>query len=255
MGRKVKKIKPGQTRPLVQGVGKHKDFWNAEYKTSEHLALSTNVSEDLEKFTRWLERESGRQYLNPIAKILDIGTGNGRNIIYMSNNYGMHGEGFDISEVAIKDAIEHAEDLPITFAVHSMTDPLPVKDSSVTLVLDMMASHFLKASERENLRAEIVRVLKPGGWLFFKSFLADEDLHVKRLLKESPADEPGAYVHPKIGVYEYAWTEEDAVEFFGQQFKVHKVMKSHKHINRGKIGDERAWRRRTFSMYLQKLDR
>jgi SAM-dependent methyltransferase len=253
MSRKVRKIKPGQTTLIKQGTGKHKEFWNKEYKTSEHLALSMNVSEDLEKFTNWMEREHGRTYLNPVARIVDIGTGNGRNIIYMSNNYGMHGTGYDISEVAIKEAEVNKEDLPLTFAVRSMTEPLPEKDNSVTLVLDMMSSHFLHQAEREALRAEIVRVLKPGGWLFFKSFLADEDLHSKRLLKEHPSDEPGGYIHPKIGVHEHVWTEDEAVAFFEPYFAIHKVVKSHKHINRGKIGDERAWKRRTFSMYLQKL--
>lgn len=238
---------------ITQGTGKHKEFWNKEYKSSEHLALSMNVSEDLEKFIRWMEREHGRKYLNPLARVLDIGTGNGRNIIYLSNNYGMRGVGFDISEVAIAEAEKNKEDLPIELSVRSMADPLPLGDNSVTIVLDMMSSHFLKKAEREALLAEIVRVLKPGGWLFFKSFLADEDLHVKRLLKESPAEEEGAYIHPKIGVYEYVWTEEDAIDFFSPYFQIHKIQKSHKHINRGKIGDERAWKRRTFSMYLQKL--
>jgi SAM-dependent methyltransferase len=245
MSRKVRKIKPGQTTLIPQGSGKHKEFWNKEYKTAEHLALSMNPSEDLEKFTRWMEREYGREFLNPIAKVLDIGTGNGRNIQYLAESYGMRGHGFDISERAIADAKQQANDLPIEFEVRSMTERLPADDGSITLVLDMMTSHFLRAAERE--------ALKPGGWLFFKSFLADEDLHVQRLVKESPADEAGAYIHPKIGVYEYAWTEDDAIEFFAPYFDIKKIHKSHKHINRGKIGDERAWRRRTFSMYLQKI--
>ncbi len=253
MSRKVRKIRAGQKTLIKQGTGKHKEFWNKEYQTSEHLALSMNVSEDLEKFVRWMEREHGRKYLNPVAKIIDIGTGNGRNIIYMSNNFGMHGTGYDISEVAIAEARVNKEDLPIDFEVRSMTEPLPEADNSVTLALDMMSSHFLHQAEREALRAEIVRVLKPGGWLFFKSFLADEDLHSKRLLKEHPSDEPGGYIHPKIGVHEHVWREEEAKEFFDPYFAIHKVVKSHKHINRGKIGEERAWKRRTFSMYLQKL--
>jgi SAM-dependent methyltransferase len=253
MGRKVRKLRAGEKRLIPQGTGKHKEFWDKEYKTAEHLALSMNVSEDLEKFVRWMEREHGRKYLNPIAKIIDIGTGNGRNIIYMSNNFGMHGVGYDISDVAITEAINNAEDLPLKFEVRSMTEPLPEADNSVTLALDMMTSHFLRRAEREALLAEIVRVLKPGGWLFFKSFLADGDLHSKRLVKEHPSDEEGSYVHPKIGVHEHVWREGDAREFFEPYFKIHKIQKSHKHINRGKIGEERAWKRRTFSMYLQKL--
>ncbi len=232
-------------------MSKHKEFWNKEYRSSEHLALSTDPSEDLVKFTRWLEREYGREFLNPIAKVVDLGTGNGRNLIYLAESYGMRGSGYDISDVAIGEAQSAAQDLPLEFAVHSIDEPIPEGDSSATLVLDMMTSHFLKKSEREALLKEIVRILKPGGWLFFKSHLADEDLNVKRLLKEHPADEAGAYIHPKMGVYEYVWTEEDAIAFFEPHFQIHKVQKSHRHLTR-RHGKVEAGKRRTFSMYLQK---
>lgn len=229
-------------------MSRHKEFWNKEYKKGGHLALSTNVAEDLEKFLRWLERETGHQYLNPLARVLDIGTGNGRNLIYLAQNYGVLGVGIDISENGIKDAKKAGEGLRVEFHVQSMAEPLPARDGSVTIALDMMTSHFLKSGERDALRAEILRVLRPGGWLFFKSFLADEDIHTKRLLKEHAADEKGAYIHPEIGVYEYAWTEEAAVEFFEPYFQIHKITKSHRHIIKGRAG-----KRRTISMYLQKL--
>ncbi len=111
----------------------------------------------------------------------------------------------------------------------------------------MMTSHFLRKGEREALRAEILRVLRPDGWLFFKSFWAEGDLHVKRLLEEHPADEENAYIHPEFKVYEYVWTEEALYEFFGEYFEIHKIEKSHKHIMHGK-----AFKRRTASVYLKK---
>ena len=231
----------------------HREFWNKEYKTSEHLALSSESSDDLEKFTRWNERAYKREFLNPHAKVVDLGCGNGRNLIYLAQTFGMKGIGYDISDVAIEAARKASEGLPITYDVRSISEPLPLPDASQTFVLDMMTSHFLKKAEREALRAEIVRVLKPGGWLFFKSFLADEDLHAARLLREHPADEPGAYIHPALGVYEYAWTEDAVYEFFAGYLELHKFNKSHKHINRGKTGEERAWKRRTFSAYLQNI--
>jgi len=227
---------------------RHRDFWNREYKTSEHLTLSTAPSEDLEKFTRWLERGYKREFLNAYARVLDLGCGNGRNLVYLAQAYSMKGTGYDISDEAIKQARLASGGLPITYEVRSIAEPLPLPDGSQTFVLDMMTSHFLRKAEREALRGEIVRVLRPGGWLFFKSFLADEDMHVKRLLKESPADEPGAYIHPKLGVYEYAWTEDEVQEFFDGHLELHKFNKSHRHILKG----GKAGKRRTFSAYLQK---
>src|SRR3989338_7473619 len=229
-------------------MSKHQQFWNAEYKSSKHLQLSDEPAEDLEKFCRWAERNFGRRFLNPLALALDLGSGNGRNLIYLAKNFGMRGVGYDISDVAIKQAEAASKELPVKYTVRSIEGLIDLKDNSVDVVLDMMTSHFLREKEREVLRAEIVRVLKPGGWLFFKSFLADKDLHVRRLLKESPADEKDAYIHPKLGVYEHVWTEESLREFFSLHFTIVKIERSHKHLSHG-----RAFKRRTVTAYLQKV--
>ncbi|OGG51922.1 hypothetical protein A2704_00105 [Candidatus Kaiserbacteria bacterium RIFCSPHIGHO2_01_FULL_54_36b] len=229
-------------------MNRHQAFWNKEYQTSEHLALSHEPSEDLQKFTRWLERGYKREFLNPRARVVDLGAGNGRNLIFLAEAFGMRGEGYDLSDVAIADARKHSKDLPIEYEVRSIAEPIPESDESTTLVLDMMTSHVLKKAEREALRAEILRVLRPGGWLFFKTFLAEEDLNVKRLLRDHPADEENAYIHPKLGVYEYVWTEDALHDFFSKDFEIHKVLKSHKHLLHGRAG-----KRRTVSVYLQKF--
>lgn len=226
---------------------KHREFWNKEYRTGEHLTLSDQPAEDLEKFCRFLERGYGKRFLNVTRKALDLGCGNGRNLIYLAKNYNVRGEGYDISETAIKQAKAASEGLTITYTVRSIEGTIDLPDNSVDIVLDMMTSHFLKGGERVKLREEIFRVLRPEGWLFFKSFLADGDLNVKRLLAEYPADEPGAYIHPEIGVYEYAYTEEALREFFERDFILHKFERSFKHIRDGK-----AWKRRTLTAYLQK---
>ncbi len=233
-------------------MDKNREFWNKEYKSSEHLALSTAPSEDLQKFTRFLERGYKREFLNPHVKALDLGAGNGRNLIFLAEAYGIRGTGYDISDVAIEAARAASQDLPIEYEVRSIAGPLPVADESQGIVLDMMTSHFLKKAEREALKEEILRVLRPGGWLFFKSFLAEDDLNVKRLLAEHPADEEHAYIHPKLGVYEYVWTEDAVREFFKEHFELHKFTKSHKHIIR-RHGKTEAGKRRTFSAYLQKF--
>lgn len=232
---------------------KHRDFWNREYKTSEHLTLSTHPSEDLQKFCRWAERDYKREFLNPRGTVLDLGCGNGRNLIYMAESYGMRGVGYDISDVAIKDAEKMSEGLPIRYEVRSIADLIDMPDESVTIILDMMTSHFLKQAERAVLKAEILRVLRPGGWLFFKTFLADEDINVRRLLKEHPADEEFSYIHPKMGVYEYVYDEDRMRAFYEPEFEIHKILKSHKHLRPGRVGDDRAGKRRTMSAYMQKF--
>ena len=229
------------------GSQSHKAVWNKEYQTGEHLKLSIEPGQDFLKGVRYIERKSGHEYLNPVSTALDLGCGNGRHIIYLAKAYGMRGIGYDLSEEAIAQARKSLNDLEIKYEVRSIAGDFDIKDGSIAIVLDLMTSHFLKAAEREHLRDEILRVLKPGGWLIFKSFLADEDLHVKRLLRDHPADESGAYIHPEFGVYEYVWTEEGMKDFFEPYLTLHKLEKSHRHLIRGKAG-----KRRTITAYFQK---
>lgn len=241
---------------------KAKDFWNKEYAKSNrsggnnpHLALSTVHAEDLEKFTRYLERNFGKKFLNVTTKVLDMGCGNGRNLIYLCSAFNVRGFGYDISDVGIREAKKEwalvatdAQKTSVEFQVLPLSEPIPLPDASVMVALDMMASHVLLKEERIRLRDEVLRVLKPEGWLFFKSFLLDDDSHAKRLLREKPAEEDGMYVHPEIGTPEYVWTEDALRDFFEPHFKIHKIEKSFKH----KHADGSAWKRRTIVAYLQK---
>ena len=220
-------------------------FWEAEYNNPSHLKLSTNVSEDLEKFTRWISRQKREDALS--SQVLDVGCGNGRNIIYLANNFGSRGTGFDISKSAIAQAVSASKGLPIIYKARSIAGNLELEDESQSLVLDMMTSHFLNKEERTFLRDEIYRVLQPGGFLFMKTFLKDEDLHTARLIKENPGDEPGSYIHPIMGVAEYVYSEEELTDFLKEKFIIHKIYRSHKHAFRGQ-----ARKRRTITIYAEK---
>lgn len=222
-------------------------FWDHEYKHAEHLALSENESGDLAKFTRWLGRRERMDILDPATSVLDVGCGNGRNLIFLAKHFGVSGVGYDISRAAVTQAQTASKQLPLTYQARSAAEKLPLPDESQSLVLDMMTSHFLSHKERTQLRDEIYRVLVPGGFLFMKTFLGDGDLHTKRLLETAPGKEPGTYIHPVIGVPEYVYFEEILIPFLAERFIVHKIYRSHKHISRGK-----ARKRRTISVYLEK---
>lgn len=225
-----------------------KKFWNSEYdsKKDENLGISTNPSGDLVKFLHWVDKQEGVFDLDQGSYVYDIGCGNGRNLIYLAKEFAMVGSGFDISQEAIESARGHSDGLDLTYSVHKMDGTIDLPDDSVDLVLDMMASHFLGADSRELLRSEIKRVLKPGGWLFYKTFLLDEDRNAKKLLREYPAREEGTYIHPKMGVEEHVSTMHEIKEEFGKYFTLHKILKSHNHIKNG-----RPNKRRSVSVYAQ----
>jgi len=222
-------------------------FWNKEYKEVKHLSLSSNPSEDLLKFTRWLGRQHKDQQMSQGDIVLDIGCGNGRNLVYLSRTFGINGVGIDISKEAIAQAMDMSKSLPLEYKCQSIADPLLLRDESCSIVLDMMASHVLNSEKRNRLLSEIARVLKPGGWFFFKTFLLDEDRHAERLLRENPGEEEGTYIHPKSGTPEHVFTEDEIERTLEPYFLIHKISKSHRHILRGK-----AFKRRSVSVYAEK---
>lgn len=237
-------------RPFIRKQKKKQHgvtFWDNEYKNANHLKLSTDHSEDLEKFTRWVIREKREDVLTPPASVLDVGCGNGRNLIFLARQFGLSGTGYDISTAAVAQAKAASEGLDLSYQARSIAGSLELPDNSQTLVLDMMTSHFLNEAERRFLRDELFRVLRPGGFVFMKTFLADGDLHTRRLLKDAPAKEENTYIHPVIGVPEYVYTEDALTEFLGEKFIIHKVYRSHKHVLKG-----RARKRRTISIYAEK---
>lgn len=222
-------------------------FWDAEYKNPTHLKLSTKQSEDLEKFTRWVLRRKREDVLSPTASVLDVGCGNGRNLIFLNQSFGTKGVGYDIAKAAVAQAVAASKGMDIRYTARSIAGKLDVPDNSQALVLDMMTSHFLTAEERTGLRDEIFRALEPGGLLFMKTFLKDGDLHTKRLIEERPGTEDGSYIHPVMGVAEYVYSEEELVNFLSEKFIIHKIYRSHKHAFRGQ-----ARKRRTITIYAEK---
>jgi len=222
-------------------------FWNTEYTNPSHLKLSTSESADLAKFTRWLSRQNRPEILAPGSSAFDAGCGNGRNLIFLAQSFGMSGYGIDISSAAIAQAKAASKDLSVHYAVQSAAAPLTVEAESQQLVLDMMTSHFLDAAGRTHLRDELHRILAPGGFLFMKTFLKDDDLHTARLLIDHPGQEPGSYIHPVMGVPEYVYNEAELVAFLEQHFSIRKIYRSHKHTFRGQ-----ARKRRTISIYAEK---
>lgn len=244
--RNFKNNRKNQKHSLKKG----KEFWDDEYSNKDHLKISDNPSSDMIKFYRWLGRTDDYYLPYKGGSVLDIGCGNGRNIISTCKEFGCKGVGYDISSEAIEQCKLKAEEegLDIAFHVQNASESIPLEDNSQKVVLDMMVSHVLKNEERKNLIKEVHRVLEDQGFLFLKTFLLDGDLNAKKLLKNHPGQEEGSYIHPKIGIEEHVYTHQQLEEDYEPYFDILKVYKSHKHLDK----HGRANKRRSIMMYLQK---
>ncbi len=229
------------------------EFWNKEYSQDggNNFSLSTEASEDLQKFTRWLERQyKGQQYFTNKSFVVDAGCGNGRNLLWMNENFGVSGLGYDISEEAIKNANKMVKnEISLKFIRQNLNQKIPVEDSKADLIIDAIASHVLTKNERLEFKQEVLRVLSTGSYYFLKSLLLDEDRHAIRMVKEygAGAGEENSYIHPTMGIFEHVPTEEELINFYQDDFDIEKLERSHAHQVGGK-----ANKRRYIILYLRK---
>ncbi len=232
-------------------INKAKAFWNKEYTSPKHLTMSDEPSGDLVSFCNWAERNAEWPPFPQGGKFLDIGCGNGRNSIYLSEFHAQSGVGIDISGAAIEIARKKADEKGLknlTFMTQSFDEKLPAEDESLDVVIDLMSTMSLLRPEREKLKSEVLRILKPYGWFYFKTFVLDGDSHAKRLLETDRGPEQNTYMHPRIGVPEHVWTIDEIHEFFSDKFTIHKTLKSYKHVTK----EGKPHKRRTISVYMEK---
>jgi SAM-dependent methyltransferase len=100
-------------------------------------------------------------------KVLDIGCGTGRLMLLLNEmNIGRHGllTGYDVNKTALNSSVTKLG-LPLTVTTENS---LPYDDVSFDLIMQAVVFSSVPREEtRKLLAAEIVRVLKPGGYILW----------------------------------------------------------------------------------------
>lgn len=190
------------------------DRWQKEYEERKDLPSSqtTVPSRALREF--WESEEIKNLQMN---MALDIGSGLGRNSIYMAQNGFAQVVGVEIVDSAIDQAKKAVDELAlqnkITFINKSVEDTLPFEDKSFDLIVDMMVMHLLDTNERAKYFAEIQRLLKPKGFFVFYT-IAAESQAAKSLFESNPGPEENSYIIPQSGMIEKAFTNDELINAF-----------------------------------------
>jgi len=151
------------------------------------------------------------------GEVLDIGSGNGRNAIYLGKQ-GRQVTGIEIATTAIQEAKVRAKESGLNANIDFLEfsageEHWPFVDNQFALALDMMVLHVLDKKERENYARELVRVLKPGGFFVFHTIASDSPA-AQELFKTSPGSEPNSYIIPQSGMVEKTFTREELESLF-----------------------------------------
>lgn len=132
--------------------------WNEIFK--KHGKVFTEPHEDIAKIVKLFKARH-------VKKILDLGSGTGRHVIYLAKN-GFDVYGIDIAQYGIEITEDwlKKENLKAHLAIGSFYQPLPYKDNFFDAVISTSAIHHAKIEEIRKTIQEIERILKPKGLIF-----------------------------------------------------------------------------------------
>ncbi len=221
--------------------------WDREYKKSKFLTKENKPQADVVRLVDFL-KENNFEIEN--SKILDLGSGTGRNSFYFTE-LGAEAVGLEISKTAIEIGEENAKEAgyAIKYIKQSIGERFPLEDKSFDIALDVTSSNSLTEAEREVYLKETHRVLKEGGYFFVKALCKEGDANAKYLLKNNPGKEKDTYIIPDIGVTERVWTKEDFVVTYEKYFK---ILNLEKKTSYSRMND-RSYKRNFWIAYMQKI--
>jgi len=132
--------------------------WNKIFKKYGKVFLEPQ--EDIEKVVDLFKKHG-------VKKVLDLGCGTGRHIIYLAKN-GFDVYGVDIAEQGIKITKDwlKKEKLQADLRVGSIYKKLPYRDNFFDAVISTNTVHHEKIENIRKAILEIERVLKPRGLIF-----------------------------------------------------------------------------------------
>ncbi len=111
--------------------------------------------------------------INSGSRVLDVGCGNGTNVVWIARNTGARATGIDLSGVRIANAVAFLEQSPeiadnLAFEKASATD-LPFEEGAFTHVWSQATIYHVP--DKVKVLEEAYRVLEPGGQFIFDDLI------------------------------------------------------------------------------------
>jgi ubiquinone/menaquinone biosynthesis C-methylase UbiE len=195
-----------------------KHYWDSEYRDPLMMAKDSRPQKHVLRFVKWMRRKKP-ELLQKGINVLDMGCGLGRNLAFFHKKFGCSGTGYDISTQALSLAKKEYADMDISFYEKNIGTPFRnISDASVDIVLDVTSSHLLTEHERSVYVAELGRVVRSGGIIYFRTFALEADKNAKTLLKQFPGKEQRTYVHPVLGTTERVFRRKDIIDLYEKDF-------------------------------------
>ncbi len=117
-------------------------------------------------------------------KVLEVGSGEGRRLAWLSEQIDMRGHGIEPSEKAVAMAREHGVD-----AIQGTADLLPYESGTFDVLIFGFCLYLCDPEDLFKIAQEADRVLKADAWLII------HDFHAPTLTRREYHHKPGVYSH------------------------------------------------------------
>jgi len=196
-----------------------KNSWDEIYLKIEKEQKTLKPHSDLKNIVKFLKKEK-------VRRILDLGCGNGRNLIFLAKKK-FEVYGIDFSKVALKFLKEKLkkERLKAKLKFADIFKKLPYKENFFDAIISIRVIHHQKFEKIKKLMKEIERVLKPGGF-FFGTVLTREKIPKERLPQLKFIDKRTYLIleGPEKGLYHFHFNKEILKNLL-KNFKVFRIWK------------------------------
>ncbi len=231
-------------------IQKLQSAWDKEY-AQKNFMTGTKPQSSFLRFVKFIKKDlglRGKDLAFENLHILDLGAGEAKNSAYFAER-GARVLAVDISPLALERAQSLYKHLDIEFANTDILSAVKnLKSDSIDIALDIMSSHFLSEKERLVYLSELNRILKPGAFVFVRTFLLDGDKNAKELIKKYPGKDKNSYILPELQAQEKVFTLREFKVLFSQYFKIIKL-DTEEHYSRFQ---DRVYKRKYLTAILQK---
>ena len=221
--------------------------WEKEYNNPKLITNSNEPQVAFKDFVKWLRRKQGVDISG--LSVLDLGSGTGKNSIYLAKS-GAQTFGIELSKKAVEMSEKQVRiaEVPAKFIQGSFGEKFPFEDNSFDLVLDITSSNSLDEAERTIYLSEVLRTLRPDGYMFVRTLCKDGDKNAKNLLKLNPGKERDTYTMKDIGLTERVFSKEDFVQMYSKDFEILNMEKTTSYTSFG----GQSYKRNFWLAYLKK---
>ena len=132
--------------------------WDRAFKKEGKIFVKPH--RDMARIAKFFKKEG-------IRKILDLGCGSGRHLVYLAKR-GFDAYGIDIARHGIKIARDwlKKERLKANLEIGDIYKKLPYRDNFFDAIIGIKTLHHEKIENIRKLIKEVKRILKPGGLIF-----------------------------------------------------------------------------------------